>query len=157
MSSRLWAGLLLAATLLLGVGGCSETRREVVVYTSLDPVFSESLLERFEKRSGIDVRIVTDTEATKTTGLVERVRREKDRPRCDVFWNNEVLRTIRMAREGLFDRGMRDNPLHHAAFGPRPERREAALRRLFEAVLSQYETKGAVLGAFSSGTRSPVS
>ena len=103
MSMRRLAVLLLLAPLtFLATGGCSENGRQVVVYTSLDPVFSETILARFEERTGIDVRIVPDTEATKTTGLVERVRREKDNPRCDVLWNNEVLRTIRMAREGLF-------------------------------------------------------
>jgi iron(III) transport system substrate-binding protein len=49
------------------------------------------------------VRAVFDTEATKTAGLVERLRREAAEPRCDVFWNNEVLRTILLAREGLFE------------------------------------------------------
>jgi ribosomal protein S18 acetylase RimI-like enzyme len=47
--------------------------------------------------------------------------------------------------------GMRDNPLHVRAFGPRPERRELALTRMFEALLRLYLSKGAVLGAFSAG------
>ena len=52
----------------------------------------------------------------------------------------------------MLGRGMRDNPLHFRAFGPLPDRREAALRRLFETLLSQYTTKGSILGAFSAGT-----
>lgn len=74
---------------------------EVVVYTSVDPVFSREVLARFERETGIRVRDVQDTEATKTTGLIERIRREQRRPRCDVLWSNEPLRTIRLAEEGL--------------------------------------------------------
>jgi iron(III) transport system substrate-binding protein len=74
---------------------------EVVVYCSLDPVFSREVLSRFEAETGIRVRDVQDTEATKTTGLVERIRRERSSPRCDVLWSNEPLRTIALAEEGL--------------------------------------------------------
>lgn len=90
---------LLLVVLLLGAG-CEE-RREVVVYTALDNVFSREILDDFEARTGIVVKPVFDTEATKTTGLVERIRRERKAPRCDVFWNNELLRTIRLGDEGL--------------------------------------------------------
>ena len=89
--------------LLLTVWGCSSDIRQVVVYTALDRVFSRRVLDDFERQTGIRVRTIYDTEASKTTGLVERIRREKNRPRCDVFWNNETLRTIRMGREGLLE------------------------------------------------------
>jgi ribosomal protein S18 acetylase RimI-like enzyme len=52
----------------------------------------------------------------------------------------------------VVSRGMRDNPLHLRAFGPSEQRREAALARLFRALLSQYLSKGRILGAFSSRT-----
>ena len=42
-----------------------------------------------------------DTEATKSLGLVELLVREKDAPRCDVFWNNEPLGTMDLAERGL--------------------------------------------------------
>jgi GNAT superfamily N-acetyltransferase len=48
----------------------------------------------------------------------------------------------------LLGRGMRDNPLHIAVFGPDPARREAALTRFFRPVLAQIRGKGDVLGAF---------
>lgn len=89
--------------LLIGILGGGGDRPVVVVYTSLDPVFSRSILSRFEEETGIEVREVFDTEATKTTGLVERIRRERSRPLCDVFWSNEPLRTIRLAEEGCFE------------------------------------------------------
>ena len=47
---------------------------------------------------------------------------------------------------------MKDNPLHVRVFGANPDRREAALIRMFEALLRQYMSKGEILGAFSSST-----
>jgi ribosomal protein S18 acetylase RimI-like enzyme len=52
----------------------------------------------------------------------------------------------------VLGRGMRDNPIHERAFGPDPGRREAALTRLFGAVLGGHVQRGTILGAFSSGT-----
>jgi len=74
---------------------------EVIVYTALDRQFSGPILADFTARTGIKVQPVYDTESTKTVGLVNRIRAEKDRPRCDVFWNNEILNTLRLKREGL--------------------------------------------------------
>jgi iron(III) transport system substrate-binding protein len=75
--------------------------QEVVVYTSLDQIYSEPILKQFEKETGITVRVRYDTEASKTTGLFNRLIAEKPRPRCDVFWNNEVLRTVQLKSMGL--------------------------------------------------------
>ncbi len=75
--------------------------REVVVYTALDRQFSEPILKAFEEKTGITVMPVYDTEAVKTVGLVNRLIAEKDRPVCDVFWNNEIVRSIQLKREGL--------------------------------------------------------
>ncbi len=74
---------------------------EVVVYTSLDQVFSEPVLEAFEKEKGIKVRAVYDVEASKTTGLVNRLIAEKPYPRADVFWNSEVSRTLVLKEKGV--------------------------------------------------------
>lgn len=92
---------MLLIPLLLAVSCQPSSSREVVVYTALDNVFSREIFQLFEQRTGIRVRPVFDTEATKTTGLVERIRRERKNPQCDVFWNNEILRTIRLADEGI--------------------------------------------------------
>lgn len=72
------------------------TAKEVVVYTSVDQIFSEPVLKLFEKETGIKVRPLFDVEATKTVGLVNRLIAEKNRPRADVFWNFEVSRTIQL-------------------------------------------------------------
>ena len=86
----------------LFLGGCSEKeQQEVVVYTALDEMFSRPILERFEEKTGIKALAVYDTEASKTTGLVMRVIGEADRPRADVFWNNEIAQTIVLKNKDL--------------------------------------------------------
>lgn len=82
--------------------GCwSPQPDRVVVYTALDSGFSEPIFADFAKQTGIDVAPRFDTEATKTVGLTEAILAERQRPRCDVFWNNEILNTLRLQREGL--------------------------------------------------------
>ena len=73
----------------------------LVVYCTHDSVFSEPVLKEFEKRTGIPVAPRFDSEATKSLGLVEQIIAEKDRPRCDVFWNNELLGTMDLQKRGL--------------------------------------------------------
>jgi len=92
----------------------SAYAEEVVVYTALDQVFSEPVLQEFEKRSNIKVKAVYDIEAVKTTGLVNRLIAEKQNPRCDVFWNSEIIQTILLKRKGAlasyFSPSARDIP-----------------------------------------------
>ena len=76
---------------------------EVVIYVSHDQDYSEAILKDFEAQTGIKVKAVYDTEATKTTGLVNRLIAEKDNPQADVFWNNEVSRTIILRNEGVLE------------------------------------------------------
>lgn len=90
------AFLLVAATLT-----SASANRVVVVYTSVDQIFSEPILKAFEKETSIDVRAVYDVEASKTVGLEKRLVAEKRRPRADVFWNSEYLRTIRLEKAGV--------------------------------------------------------
>ena len=73
----------------------------VLVYCSVDEPFARRVFAEFERRSGIRVRPLLDTEAGKTTGLVNRLRNEAARPRADVFWSSEIFNTILLAREGL--------------------------------------------------------
>ncbi len=94
--------------LLLAAAGCERPAQDnapsvVVVYTALDREFSEPILDAFTRRTGIVAKVVYDTESTKTIGLVNRIRAERGRPRCDVFWNNEILNTLRLKAEGLLE------------------------------------------------------
>ncbi len=75
----------------------------VVVYTSQDQVFAEPIFKRFTEETGVEVKAVYDSEAVKTVGLVNRLMAEKSRPRCDLFWNNEELRTVQLAQAGVLD------------------------------------------------------
>ena len=94
---------------LVGVGlvaGCgpqqsSDARREVTVYVSTDRVFSEPVLLEYEKRSGVRVNAVYDTEETKSTGLANRLIAEMNRPQADVFWSNEPVRTLVLKSRGV--------------------------------------------------------
>ena len=95
------------AWLLLGVGpglflGCSRPAPRVVVYCALDREFAEDILAEFAKRSGLEVIKRYDTEANKSVGLYEDLIREAGRPRCDVHWNNEILATMRLQRQGVY-------------------------------------------------------
>lgn len=90
------------AAALLAVS-CGPRQPEVVVYTALDELYSQPILDRFESETGIRVRALYDTEASKTTGLVSRLIAERDRPRADVFWNNEVAQTILLKNEGILE------------------------------------------------------
>jgi iron(III) transport system substrate-binding protein len=84
------------------VAGCrEEAPPEVVVYTALDQEFSQPIFAEFTRATGIKVRAAYDTESTKTVGLAQRILAERERPRCDLFWNNEILNTLRLQREGL--------------------------------------------------------
>ena len=74
---------------------------KVVIYTSVDQVYSEPILKKFEAATGIRVLPVYDVEAAKTTGLVNRLLAEKDRPQADVFWNGEFSQTILLKKEGV--------------------------------------------------------
>lgn len=88
---------------LLVLGCTRDDRTAVVVYTSVDEHIAVQVIDAFEKQTGIRVKMVGDTELKKTTGLVERVRAEKDSPRADVFWSSEIFMTVELANEGLFD------------------------------------------------------
>ena len=95
--------VLLAILPLAAVGCRSSASDEVVVYTALDEGFSKPIFADFEAESSVAIVPKFDTEATKTVGLTEAILAERERPRCDVFWNNEILNTLRLERAGLLD------------------------------------------------------
>ena len=87
--------------LLLYVTSCTTSKDEVVVYTSVDQVFSEPVLRDFEKETGIHVKAVYDTEETKSTGVLNRLIAEKDNPQCDVFWSGDPIRTLVLKNKNI--------------------------------------------------------
>ena len=92
---------LAASASMLALQGCSRSANDVVVYTALDQEFSEPLLSAYALKTGINVRPKFDVESTKTVGLFQLIKAEASRPRCDLFWNNEILNTLRLKRQGL--------------------------------------------------------
>jgi iron(III) transport system substrate-binding protein len=76
---------------------------QVVIYSSLDSEFSEPVLAAYAKRTGTRVLPKFDVESTKTVGLTQSLIAESRRPRCDVFWNNEIINTIRLQERGLLE------------------------------------------------------
>jgi iron(III) transport system substrate-binding protein len=123
------AVLLLAAWTLFQTAG-SRSENRLVVYCAHDSVYADAILRDFERRTGIQVVVHYDTEATKSLGLVQQILREADQPRCDVFWNNELLGTIELQEQGALEpyRGVawerlppqyRDAEGHWVGFGAR--------------------------------------
>ncbi len=90
--------------LLVILAGCSQqSGQEVVVYTSVDQVFSEPVFRAFERASGVRVRAVYDTEEAKSTGVLNRLIAEADNPRADVFWSGDPVRPFVLVDRGLIE------------------------------------------------------
>lgn len=86
---------------LTGCGG--RPGPEVVVYAAQDRLFAEPIFREFQRATGIEVRAVYDNEATKTTGLANRLLVEQARPQADLWWSNEELRTRQLTRLGVLE------------------------------------------------------
>jgi len=87
----------------LYLSACTNSPGEsnkVIVYVSVDQIFSSKILKQFEKEAGIKVEAVYDTESSKAVGLEKRLITEKSSPQADLFWNSEFLRTARLANAG---------------------------------------------------------
>lgn len=99
-----FAALSVVALVVVALIGCTNNNA-LVVYTALDSEFSQPILEEFSRETGVAVRPRFDTESTKTVGLTQAIISEADagNVRCDVFWNNEILNTLRLQQRGLLD------------------------------------------------------
>ena len=72
MSWRPAAGAFLLALCACG-SNPQDSPGQVVVYTSVDQVFAEPVLQALEQQQGIEVLAVYDTEETKSTGVLNRL------------------------------------------------------------------------------------
>jgi iron(III) transport system substrate-binding protein len=99
-ASRVFGSILLLTT----VTGCFSEKPRVVLYCAQDKEFADGVLEQFHKKTGLEATPKFDTEADKSVSLYVELVKEKERPRCDVFWNNEPLSTIRLQRQGLLEK-----------------------------------------------------
>jgi len=108
---QVWGWIIIAAIAILAGLGLpivakfkNATPNDLVVYASQDEVYAEPILNEFQRQTGIKVRAIYDSESVKTVGLVNRLLAEQDHPRCDLFWNNEELRTRQLAAKGVFEK-----------------------------------------------------
>lgn len=105
-----WCSLL---TMLLCIGCIQRSEQSVTIYCATDREFAAPILDAFERasfqtqsnpsESNEQVVRVFDVESSKTLGLVTRIEQEIAQPKCDVFWNNEILHTIRLQKAGLLE------------------------------------------------------
>lgn len=93
--------LLLSSAALVGCSRSGAPAHEVVVYTSVDDIFARPVAEAFQKQTGIEVKLVPDTEETKSTGLLNRLIAEKDKPVADVFWSGDPMRAAVLKSKGI--------------------------------------------------------
>jgi len=75
--------------------------KTVVLYSSVDEVYTREVIREFEKDTGIQVKLVSDSEAAKSTGLVNRLLAEKNRPVADIFWSGDPIRAERLVMAGM--------------------------------------------------------
>lgn len=104
MKKVFWTAAALIAIIGVGIWWVEDHQTpsaEVVVYTSVDDVFARPICERFELETGIKVRLVPDTEETKSTGLLNRLIAEKNRPQADVFWSGDPVRAAILKAKGV--------------------------------------------------------
>ncbi|MFO1042212.1 MAG: substrate-binding domain-containing protein [Planctomycetaceae bacterium] len=107
-STNNWGVLLpvcaaLALAALWAMPRANRNPNSLVVYCAHDAVYADEILKDFEKQTGIHVDVRYDTEATKSLGLINLIQQERRQPRCDVFWNNEMLGTLELKSQGLLE------------------------------------------------------
>src|SRR5207302_2972148 len=98
---QLWSAIL-GLLLCLVLTGCPGQKR-VVLYCAQDREFADQILDDFQKQTALPVARRYDNEANKAVGLYEDLLREAKKPRCDVHWNNELVTTIRLQRDGVLE------------------------------------------------------
>ena len=103
--SRAWPFLLLslAAAACSGGAGGGKPANRLVLYSSGDTIFTQEVIEAFRSETGIEVETAGDTEISRGIALRVKIEREKDQPRADVYWNNELVNTILLKKSGLIE------------------------------------------------------
>jgi len=79
----------------------NDATPSVVVYCSADKEFAELVFSAYEKKTGVKVLPLYDTEETKTAGLTARLVAEKARPKADVFWSSDTSRAVALVDQAL--------------------------------------------------------
>lgn len=86
----------------IAVVGCDEEMpREVAVYSAIDNEIAAPIFAEFTKATGIIVRASYKADAAQAGSFAQTIYDERERPRCDLFWNNDILSTLLLERRGL--------------------------------------------------------
>ena len=157
--------ILLLTVMLMNIWSCSKKNSdEVIVYTTVDQIFSEPILKNFEKQTGINVKALFDTEETKSTGVLNRLIAEKNNPQCDVFWSGDPVRAIILKNKGItvpynspaasdIDAYFKDKEFHWIGFSARARvliynvnlvKSEDAPQSIFDLVKENYKGQVAI-------------
>lgn len=109
MGSRRWRrrilrGLPWLVLLVLGTALAVQlwmSFRDVLVYSAADPEIAEPLLGDVNNLSRMKVGKRYEAQIGRQVNLAQCIVAEAGHPRCDVFWNDEILQTLRLAHLGV--------------------------------------------------------
>ena len=107
MFRGIWArksGGLVFAIAMAAVVGCSgavQTAGSDRLHGAGRGVFAADLRRVYAGRRASSCGRSTIRNRRRRLGWLQAILAERDRPRCDLFWNNEILNTLRLEREGL--------------------------------------------------------
>jgi iron(III) transport system substrate-binding protein len=107
-----------------------EPEPDVVLYCGVDQDQSRPIAEAFETETGLVLRYQGEIESQRSIGLPQRLLQERDDPRADVFWSNEIMNMFSLQEKGLlgalpagaadaFPAAWRDPDGQYVAFGAR--------------------------------------
>jgi len=74
---------------------------QVVVYRSVKSLVARSVAKRFEKETGIPVRLVPENRQPEGEELSDPLIAERNRPRADLLWSNDPVSAVILKSEGL--------------------------------------------------------
>ncbi len=78
-----------------------EDRADVVLYCGVDQDQSQSLVEAFEKSSGLRIDFHGESEAFRSIGLPQLIESQRANPRGDLWWSNEIMHMVDLASKEL--------------------------------------------------------
>ncbi len=78
-----------------------EPEAGVVLYCGVDQDQSRQISDLFAEESGLDVDYHGESEASRSVGLPKRLKEERGNPRADVYWSNEIMHMVELARSGI--------------------------------------------------------